>query len=63
MTYYIIITNNLALSQNLEIYKTSISGIWSIAKVSQDFITDLQKYTFEEIQPILATAEWTPFNI
>jgi hypothetical protein len=60
---YIIITNELARSQNLEVYKNSISGTWSIVKVTSDYVTDLQMYTLEEIQPIIATAEWTPFNI
>jgi hypothetical protein len=63
MNYYIIITNELAKAQNMEIYKNSISGKWSIIEVSADFVTDLQKYTLEELQPILLTAEWTPFKI
>lgn len=60
MDYYIIITNELATMHNLEIYKNSISKNWSIVKVSADYVTDLKKYTLEELQPVLATAEWTP---
>lgn len=63
MDLYIIITNDLALSSNLEIYKTSITGKWSIVKVSADYITDLPKYTLEELQPILQTPEWKPFDV
>lgn len=63
MDLYIIITNDLALSSNLEIYKTSITGKWSIVKVPADYITDLPKYTLEELQPILQTPEWKPFDI
>lgn len=63
MDLYIIITNDLALSSNLEIYKTSITGKWSIVKVSAGYITDLPKYTLEELQPILQTPEWKPFDV
>lgn len=63
MDLYIIITNDLALSSNLEIYKTSITGKWSIVKVPADFITDLPKCNLEELQPVLQTPEWKPFSL
>ena len=62
MDQYIIVTQAEASAQNLEIYQYSLSRIFCVVRITSEYTGPGLIYTFEQLQPILQTIEWTPFT-